>query len=149
MLRKLTVLALMACVLFVGAVRIRLVAQEAEERPETAGASRITRQAATEFARKLVGDDDLTRKAKEQLQSEAGALVLRDRAGHYEAVAREAGELVMGYYRGDYEVDLKDGKDPVTEADRVANSHIVSRLRDEFPDDAVVAEESSDEAQAA
>ena len=66
-----------------------------------------------------------------------------------EAIAREAGELVMGYYRGDYEIDLKDGKDPVTEADRVANNHIVSRLRDEFPDDAIVAEESSDEASAA
>jgi 3'(2'), 5'-bisphosphate nucleotidase len=63
-----------------------------------------------------------------------------------EAIAREAGELIMGYYRGDFQVDLKGGTEPVTEADRVANDHIVSRLREEFPDDAVLAEESAEEA---
>jgi len=66
-----------------------------------------------------------------------------------EAIAREAGELVMGYYRGNYEVDLKGGTEPVTEADRAANDHIVRRLREEFPDDAVLAEESAEEAELA
>jgi len=63
-----------------------------------------------------------------------------------EAIAREAGELVMGYYRGNYQVELKGGTEPVTEADRVANDHIVSRLREEFPEDGVLAEESANEA---
>lgn len=66
-----------------------------------------------------------------------------------EAIAREAGELVMGYYRGNFEVELKGGTEPVTEADRAANSHIVRRLREEFPDDAVLAEESAEEAELA
>ncbi len=66
-----------------------------------------------------------------------------------EAIAREAGELVMGYYRGNFQVDLKGGTEPVTEADRAANDHIVRRLREEFPDDAVLAEESAEEAELA
>ncbi|NKB89737.1 MAG: 3'(2'),5'-bisphosphate nucleotidase CysQ [Acidobacteria bacterium] len=66
-----------------------------------------------------------------------------------EAIAREAGELVMGYYRGDFQVDLKNETEPVTEADRVANNHIVRRLREEFPQDAIIAEESTNEAAAA
>jgi 3'(2'), 5'-bisphosphate nucleotidase len=66
-----------------------------------------------------------------------------------EAIAREAGELLMGYYRRDISVDLKGGTEPVTEADRVANDHIVRRLREEFPEDAVLAEESAGEAEEA
>jgi len=66
-----------------------------------------------------------------------------------EAIAREAGELVMGYYRGDYQVELKGGTEPVTEADRAANDHIVRRLREEFPNDGVLAEESAEEAELA
>ena len=63
-----------------------------------------------------------------------------------EAIAREAGELVMGYYRGEFQIELKGGTEPVTEADRAANDHIVRRLREEFPEDAVLAEESAEEA---
>jgi len=66
-----------------------------------------------------------------------------------EAIAREAGELVMGYYRGDYQIELKGGTEPVTEADRAANDHIVRRLREEFPEDAILAEESAEDAEQA
>ncbi len=63
-----------------------------------------------------------------------------------ETIAREASEILMRYYRGDYQVELKDGEEPVTEADRAANEHIVARLQEVFPDDGILAEESADPA---
>lgn len=66
-----------------------------------------------------------------------------------EQIAREAGDILMRFYQGEYEVDLKNATEPVTEADRAANAHIVARLRDAFPEDGVLAEESVDEGVAA
>lgn len=69
-----------------------------------------------------------------------------DRAGQLEIVekiAREAGDILMRFYRGDYEIDTKAGAEPVTEADRAANEHIVRRLQEQFPEDGVLAEESA------
>lgn len=65
-----------------------------------------------------------------------------------EAIAREAGDILMQYYRGEYTVATKGGSEPVTDADRAANAHIVGRLREAFPDDAVIAEESAGSAAA-
>ena len=62
-------------------------------------------------------------------------------------LAREAGAAVLEFYRGPLKIDQKylDGdREPVTEADRVANHLIVGRLRQEFPDDGILAEESED-----
>ncbi|MET0390861.1 MAG: 3'(2'),5'-bisphosphate nucleotidase CysQ [Polyangiales bacterium] len=64
--------------------------------------------------------------------------------------AREAGRVLLEIYATDFAVDFK-GKgqsDPVTEADRRANSLIVSRLQTAFPDDGIVAEESEQSAEA-
>ena len=64
-------------------------------------------------------------------------------------LAREAGALLLDYYKTPFQVDHKDdaGHDePVTEADRAANELIVSRLGHEFPDDGILAEESIDTA---
>ncbi|HVS21351.1 MAG TPA: 3'(2'),5'-bisphosphate nucleotidase CysQ [Pyrinomonadaceae bacterium] len=62
-------------------------------------------------------------------------------------LAREAGALLLEYYKTPLQVDHKDDaghEEPVTEADRAANDLIVSRLRREFPDDGILAEESID-----
>jgi 3'(2'), 5'-bisphosphate nucleotidase len=62
-------------------------------------------------------------------------------------LAREAGALLLDYYKTPMQVDQKiDGNDsePVTAADRAANELIVTRLRSEFPRDGVLAEESLD-----
>ncbi len=59
-------------------------------------------------------------------------------------LAREAGALLMDVYATDFDVEYKGKSDPVTEADRRANEHLVRRLRDAFPNDGVVAEESAD-----
>jgi 3'(2'), 5'-bisphosphate nucleotidase len=59
-------------------------------------------------------------------------------------VARDAGKILMRYYRGDYRTDWKGENDPVTSADREVNEFILERLRREFPDYGFLAEESSD-----
>jgi 3'(2'), 5'-bisphosphate nucleotidase len=62
-------------------------------------------------------------------------------------LAREAGAAILEFYRKPMEIEQKDSfnnREPVTEADRVANDLIVSSLRREFPDDGILAEESLD-----
>lgn len=63
-------------------------------------------------------------------------------------LAREAGALSMKVYATDFDVDYKGKADPVTEADRLANEHIVRRLRESFPNDGLVAEETEDKSDA-
>ncbi len=57
-------------------------------------------------------------------------------------LARRAGQAVMDVYATDFAVASKGHNDPVTEADRQANDLIVTGLKDAFPQDTVVAEES-------
>jgi 3'(2'), 5'-bisphosphate nucleotidase len=59
-------------------------------------------------------------------------------------LAREAGERILEFYRGDTEVQWKGVGDPVTAADHAANELIVAELRRAFPDDGILAEESPD-----
>lgn len=63
-------------------------------------------------------------------------------------LAREAGALLMQVYETDFEVEYKGKSDPVTEADRRANEHLVRRLRESFPNDGIVAEETADQSDA-
>jgi 3'(2'), 5'-bisphosphate nucleotidase len=60
-------------------------------------------------------------------------------------LARQAGAAVLEFYRGPLHVEEKFAdREPVTEADRVANDLIVDKLRKAFPDDGILAEESED-----
>ncbi len=59
-------------------------------------------------------------------------------------LAREAATIVNTFYVGSSEVRYKPGNEPVTEADRSANLHIVSRIQAEFPEDGLLSEESKD-----
>lgn len=56
-------------------------------------------------------------------------------------VAREAGSILLDIYGTDFAVEQKGPSDPVTEADRQVNALLVSRIRDTFPSDGIVAEE--------
>jgi 3'(2'), 5'-bisphosphate nucleotidase len=60
-------------------------------------------------------------------------------------VAREAATIVSTFYVGSSDVQYKNDNEPVTEADRSANLHIVTRVRDMYPDDGVLSEESKDD----
>src|SRR5882724_7597575 len=62
-------------------------------------------------------------------------------------LAREAGAAILDFYEGPLDVQQKSSADdlePVTQADRIANELIVSRLAREFPNDGILAEESID-----
>lgn len=63
------------------------------------------------------------------------------------ALAREAGAAILEVYEGPLDIQQKsdtDDREPVTQADTIANEIIVERLRREFPDDGILAEESID-----
>jgi 3'(2'), 5'-bisphosphate nucleotidase len=62
-------------------------------------------------------------------------------------VARSAGAAILEQYRGPLDIEQKnldDDSEPVTQADRIANELIVTRLQREFPNDGILAEESVD-----
>ena len=62
-------------------------------------------------------------------------------------LAREAGAAILDLYEGPLDIEQKasaDDREPVTQADKLANEIIVARLRQEFPDDGILAEESTD-----
>ena len=62
-------------------------------------------------------------------------------------LAREAGAAILDLYEGPLDIQQKTGADdrePVTEADTLANEIIVQRLGRVFPDDGILAEESVD-----
>src|SRR2546429_232228 len=62
-------------------------------------------------------------------------------------LAREAGAAILDLYEGPLDIEQKvgaDDREPVTQADKLANEIIVQRLRAEFPNDGILAEESID-----
>ena len=62
-------------------------------------------------------------------------------------VARSAGAAILEQYKGPLDIEQKnldDDAEPVTQADRIANELIVTRLQREFPNDGILAEESVD-----
>ena len=59
-------------------------------------------------------------------------------------LARKAGAVLLQFYSGVTGVEWKDEREPVTAADRAANSLIVEEIARLFPDDGVLAEESPD-----
>jgi 3'(2'), 5'-bisphosphate nucleotidase len=62
-------------------------------------------------------------------------------------LARAAGAAILEHYEGPLDIEQKnfdDDSEPVTQADRIANELIVTRLQREFPNDGILAEESVD-----
>lgn len=62
-------------------------------------------------------------------------------------LARTAGAAILAEYKGPLDIEQKnfdDDSEPVTQADRIANELIVTRLQREFPRDGILAEESVD-----
>lgn len=62
-------------------------------------------------------------------------------------LAREAGAAILDLYKGPLDIQQKIGandREPVTQADTLANEIIVERLGRDFPDDGILAEESVD-----
>ncbi|MDP3387805.1 MAG: 3'(2'),5'-bisphosphate nucleotidase CysQ [Eubacteriales bacterium] len=60
-------------------------------------------------------------------------------------IAYEAGKIIMDIYNTDFNVDYKDDNSPLTKADKLANDHIVDALKIDYPNMAILAEESADD----
>ena len=56
-------------------------------------------------------------------------------------IARQAGALLLGFFRARVEIEYKGASDLVTEADRASEALIVAELKKLYPDHAIVAEE--------
>ncbi|MFB6150940.1 MAG: inositol monophosphatase [Haloarculaceae archaeon] len=63
------------------------------------------------------------------------------RAAMAERAARAGGAVARQSFRGELSVDTKADESLVTEADRAAQRQVVATVREEFPEDAVFAEE--------
>lgn len=59
-------------------------------------------------------------------------------------IAREAGRILLEIYSGEHGVQWKGYDDPVTTADKNANTFIVNELRKAFPGDGILSEEATD-----
>jgi myo-inositol-1(or 4)-monophosphatase len=60
-----------------------------------------------------------------------------------EAIAREAGTLLMGHFASRVTIEYKGEVDLVTEADRASEELIVERLRSRWPEHGIVGEEGA------
>jgi len=58
------------------------------------------------------------------------------------AIAKEAGEAIMQIYRRDFNIEYKDDKSPLTEADLKANEIICNSLVKLYPDIPIMSEEN-------
>jgi 3'(2'), 5'-bisphosphate nucleotidase len=61
------------------------------------------------------------------------------------ALSREAGRILLDYYKKGAQVHWKGENDPVTAADRAANEMLVQELHRQFPNDAILSEEFPDD----
>jgi 3'(2'), 5'-bisphosphate nucleotidase len=75
--------------------------------------------------------------------------MLRSQLETASELVREAGRMLLEIYATDFGVAYKTAADPVTEADRRANAFLVGALRERFPGDGIVAEESAEHGDAA
>ena len=57
----------------------------------------------------------------------------------------EAGKIILEVYSKDFSVDYKDDYTPVTDADRKSNDYIINALKSQYPECAILAEESPDD----
>ena len=60
-------------------------------------------------------------------------------------LAHQAAAAIMSYYQAGISVDYKQGDEPVTAADRAADRVIGAGLREHFPKDGLLSEESADD----
>ena len=61
-----------------------------------------------------------------------------------ERAAREAGSIVMGMFKGKFDVQEKSKNNPVTTADLEANRKIRDIIQEKFPEDGWISEEDKD-----
>src|ERR1043166_9403322 len=68
----------------------------------------------------------------------------REELSAAELAAREAGKVVMGMFKGKYDIKEKSKNNPVTTADLEANRTIRETIQARFPEDGWLSEEDQD-----
>lgn len=68
---------------------------------------------------------------------------MHDHTKHAIEIAREAGEILKDGQRQPFTIDRKGRRDLVTSVDTASEKLILGRIRERFPDDHIVAEETS------
>jgi fructose-1,6-bisphosphatase/inositol monophosphatase family enzyme len=58
-------------------------------------------------------------------------------------LAKEAGEIMLRYFRADQNIEIKADSSPVTVADKEVNSLVIKRVRESYADHGVLGEEES------
>jgi 3'(2'), 5'-bisphosphate nucleotidase len=58
------------------------------------------------------------------------------------AIAEEAGKATLGIYQQDFDVEMKDDRSPLTEADKRSNAIIIRQLTALYPDIPYISEET-------
>ena len=58
-----------------------------------------------------------------------------------EKIAKEAGEVIMEIYERDFQIDYKDDKSPLTEADTRSNEIICAALEEKYPEIPILSKE--------
>lgn len=71
-----------------------------------------------------------------------GAAAHKDELAFAEALARGAGALLVASYERVERIDYKSARDVVTEVDYASEKLLIDAIRERFPDDAILAEES-------
>src|SRR5437867_11514619 len=59
-------------------------------------------------------------------------------------IVKHAGGLILGYFRGDYDVRQKSGNNPVASADLAADTHLREEIERKFPQEGWLSEETAD-----
>jgi myo-inositol-1(or 4)-monophosphatase len=57
--------------------------------------------------------------------------------------AKEAGKILMRFFRGNFEIENKEGSELLTTADKKSEELIISELRKEYPETVIIAEETN------
>ncbi|RMD95968.1 MAG: 3'(2'),5'-bisphosphate nucleotidase CysQ [Calditrichaeota bacterium] len=70
---------------------------------------------------------------------------LQQRLNWLAGVIREAGQIILKYYSQETRVDWKAPEDPITAADRASNNFLIEKIREAYPQDAILSEESIDD----
>ena len=67
---------------------------------------------------------------------------LADALAFAEATVRQAGALLTASYERVERIDYKSARDVVTEVDYASEKQVLAAIRDRYPDDGILAEES-------
>jgi myo-inositol-1(or 4)-monophosphatase len=65
-----------------------------------------------------------------------------DKLAFLKNISKEAGKILMKFFRGNFEIENKEGSELLTTADKKSEELIISEMRKKYPEIAIIAEET-------